>query len=531
MVGSFVDTDWKKITVMSMMGALLISFIAIFAFANYRWSFIDQSANFINRSVNEALYAFSYKVVHRSVIYYEKSSSGSQGQARAVPVLIYHGTPPEGRDNPPLPQEVFVEQMRALKADGWQTATMDQFKAFMKDGAPLPAKTFLLTFDDARKESFYPVDPVLKELDYHAIMFVITGFSMPAKKTRDSTFYLSASELQYMAQSGRWDLESHGDQDHRLYDVPSSQSAIGVGTIPLQHFLSNKFWLAGPGHIESDDEYRSRIEDDLVKSKNALAELSGTPVIAFAFPFSDYGQEGGNYKNARDVLADVVHTNFTFAFYQVGERMEDIYNYPDPNEYMIKRVEPLASWSGAYLVGLLDSDAPKDVGYTSTSFGQEWISNWGDVSSEGNGLSLKATSKTTGAVTLLAGSRLWKDYSIETTFDWQRGSDVSLIARYLTDSTPFITCAFSKGKILLQAREKGRATTIASAEYSAPDMSDVTVAMSVQGTSADCSAAGAHASAHVGPDFTHNGQTGVQIWDENPDVAHIVIKKVVIRAL
>jgi peptidoglycan/xylan/chitin deacetylase (PgdA/CDA1 family) len=42
----------------------------------------------------------------------------------------------------------------------------------MKGEKILPKKSFLLTFDDGRKDSFYPVDPVLKKLNYNAVILI-----------------------------------------------------------------------------------------------------------------------------------------------------------------------------------------------------------------------------------------------------------------------------------------------------------------------------------------------------------------------
>ena len=67
----------------------------------------------------------------------------------------------------------------------------------MKGEKNLPEKSFLLTFDDGRKDSYYPVDPILKALDYRAIMFVISGRSLGDEK-EVSPFYLSSSELKRM---------------------------------------------------------------------------------------------------------------------------------------------------------------------------------------------------------------------------------------------------------------------------------------------------------------------------------------------
>lgn len=454
-------------------------------------------------------------------------SAQASGSARSIPVLLYHGTPPEGNDNPPLPQEVFVEHMKALKADGWQTVTLDQFTDFMKNGAPLPAKSFLLTFDDARKESFYPVDPVLKDLGYSAVMFVITGFSLPAHSPKASTYYLDQTELQFMARSGRWELESHGDLDHKLYDIPLVSPSGDVTTEQDQHFLSNKLWLEGPGRIETDAEYTARITQDLALAKNKLQDLTGKNVTAFAFPFNDYGQESVNFAGARDDLAHAVESLYTFGFYQANSDKDDSFNYPDPNTAFVKRIEPTANWSGQELVARLDDGAAKSLPYHSGAFPLgEWSSNWGNAKVSNGALSLTASPQTSGAAALLNGSSLWQDYSLAAAVDWQEGDAVSLVGRYRGDSSSFFSCAFTKDRIILQTHQNGEISALKSETYDPADASKFSVSMSMRGSTLSCGAGGVEVSADAPGAFVHAGSAGIQIWGRAQGAESLLVKSV-----
>src|SRR6185503_3845275 len=182
----FHEFTLRKVTLMAMLAVVFVAAVGIFSYEEVTNRRVERSTELAMRGEANAWYSLFYHPPWSQAAAAAASDSGSAG---SVPVLIYHGTPPEGNDNPPLPQSVFIDQMRALKADGWQTITLQQFTDFMKKGAPVPPKSFLLTFDDGRKESFYPVDPVLKELGYNAVMFTITGFSLPDNGSKSSTFY------------------------------------------------------------------------------------------------------------------------------------------------------------------------------------------------------------------------------------------------------------------------------------------------------------------------------------------------------
>src|SRR3990167_5432927 len=105
-------------------------------------------------------------------------------------------------------------------------------------------------------DTFYPADPVLRDLGFTAVMFVITGLSLPGNSDiAVNSFYLNKSELAYMHASGRWKLESHGEADHAGYDVPSASStAADLRMVESTHFLSNKFWLPEAGRPETTEE-------------------------------------------------------------------------------------------------------------------------------------------------------------------------------------------------------------------------------------------------------------------------------------
>lgn len=518
----FYDLTQKKTMPLMLLALVFVLGLSMFFYFGIAGKGVDRAFQLMDRVRSSFLFSLFYNPPWGQQVA-SVAMAHQDGTARAVPVLLYHGTPPEGNSNPPLPQSVFVDQLRALKADGWQTVTMKQFTDFMKSGAPIPKKSFLLTFDDGRKESFYPVDPVLKELGYNAVMFVVTGFSLPASDAKTS-YYLSRTELQYMEDSGRWEIESHGAEDHRLYDVPA-QGTSSVDTIKSEHFLSNKFWLTGPGRIETAAEYTDRITNDLTASKKLLEQDFGKPVVAFAFPFNDYGQATANFPGSRDILADVVPSIYTFAFYQVNALRDDPFNYYDRTASFIKRIEPTADWSGQYLAALLDGSDAKELPYSSNGFSNEWNSNWGDAHVEHGTLMLRAATTTTGAASLLHGSYWWQDYAASTSLRWNNADSVSLIARYQSDSKTFLTCAFEKDRIVLQGHVGGKTSTLASAEYTPDLAASLELAMSARGTEVSCTGAGAAVEKSVDQSFVHPGSAGVQAWGQALGVESVDVSK------
>ena len=448
--------------------------------------------------------------------------------AVSVPVLLYHGE----SGGPSMSIATFVSHMRALHKAGWRTITLEEFKAFMRGEASVPDKSFLLTFDDGRTDTFYPADPVLRDLGFTAVMFVITGLSLPGNSDiAVNSFYLNKSELAYMHASGRWKLESHGEADHAGYDVPSASStAADLRMVESTHFLSNKFWLPEAGRPETTEEYRARIKNDLAVAKDTLERDFGRPVTGYAYPFNDFGQESVNFPGATALIDEVVRGLYDYAFYQTWAGNGDSFNYPDPDTHLVKRIEPPASWSGSDLLAALDGGRAKPLPYYSASpFGADWQTNWGSVAA-GTSLRLAAASSTSGAAAFLDGTEGWGDYTVSASVDIARGT-VSLIGRHTVRDAPYPVCAFSGDTIYLEEHVGRAQTTLVKSHYAPPPLpARYQVTMSVKGREVSCSAYGVTVRATVSS-MPLRGGVGVSIWHPQTGQAGASLTSLSVNAL
>jgi peptidoglycan/xylan/chitin deacetylase (PgdA/CDA1 family) len=536
----FFDFSRHRMLPLLVLTVIMAGGIAIYMIFNTQYQPEQRVKMFFDYSKSSVVYWFKYKfpqdyasfaaavgLSRDSSPIVESALAESSGIAESIPVLLYHG---EGPGNV-MSIETFVEQLHALKANGWRTITLTQFTDFMKHGARLPDKSFLLTFDDGRKDTFYPADPVLKDLGYTAVMFVITGFSMP-ENGPISSFYLSPFELRQMIKSGRWELQSHGDQDHRVYTVPTAtSSAASVDFFDEEHFLSNLFWIRGEERVETADEYSTRVTNDLKVSKEKLETQLNIPITSFAYPFNDFGENTVNFPASTEILDRIVPSFYTFAFYQIWSTGGDTFNFPDPDEYFIKRIEPLAVWSGKELLLALEKGRAKALPYTATIFGEEWGGTWGNISSSRT-LTLAAHATTTGATAFLNGSGWWKDYDMTATVDWKRGQNVALIARHSNTQPAYLICVLGKDRLLLQQRLSSGQTTIASAQYSfTGQKSSTTYSMSVQGNEATCSAYGTTVRGTFAAEIPKEGGIAIEVWDPDRNNAEMTVKSIEVKPL
>jgi peptidoglycan/xylan/chitin deacetylase (PgdA/CDA1 family) len=352
----------------------------------------------------------------------------AEDPARSLPVLLYHGIREEA-DSDLVGWQKFKSQMYALKQAGYQTVSLAEVEAFLLHNQPLPKKSFLLTFDDGRKDSYYPVDPILEALDYQATIFVITSMI-----SAESNFYLTEIELKKMIASGRWELGSHGDALHKS-ELISLAGETG-------HALSNKLWLPAAGRLESDVEYEQRITLDLYASRQKLEAKFGVSAHAFAFPYGDYGQIGTNNPGkALPAIQKAASALFHLAFYQSWGDVV-VRNYPGSEKFMVRRLEVEPEWDAATLLGTLEAGEDKPADFSSAmEKNPGWTNGWGDVSFAPGRLRLTAGADTTGASSYLDGTYLWSDFDLTLRARLLSGESFSILAR-VDENKNFVFCSF-----------------------------------------------------------------------------------------
>ncbi len=495
--------------------------------ANHKYKVSSGLKLYARRFVEEISYTISQKIAanirERGVSAALLSNFGSQKEidpfeeAKSIPVVTYHGLPSEGEGQ--LSHKLVLEQLKALRDDGWETISLEQFENFMNGKEVLRKKSFLLTFDDGRKDSFYPADPILKDLGYNAVMFAITKKSI-GNLSEDSSYYLSEYELKNMDQSSRWVVESHGRDSHDWYFVDDNGNT--------GHFFGNKLWLQNEQRIETDDEYLERIKYDLTRSKSELETTLDRKITVFALPFGEYGQSSINYSQSKEILLSELKKIYNFTFYQVWQGEGETFNYPRDNQFMVKRIEPQLDWSGEYLVSMLNSGLVKDLPYKTESYGMEWVQSWGTVNG-GNELTLTAKKNTGGATALLNGSYLWQDYDFSSDVKLINGSNVVLFGRRENNKNYF-GCNFESNKVSIKELDNGISKNLVTVNALMPKNVQINLSARFIGDTITCLIDGEEViSRTVG--MHSKGGVGVEVWNRGLGSAEAVFSNISISPL
>ena len=441
--------------------------------------------------------------------------TSADNRAANIPVLVYHGIT-KNNDGINISADRFREHMFALKKAGYTAITIQDFYDFIQQKKDLPPKSFLLTFDDGRKDSFYEADPILQVLNYHAVMFVITKYSL--SNTPDN-YYLTREELKLMQSSGRWDIQAHTQNGHDIYSI-SSNGKEG-------HFFTNRIWLSDKNRLESEEEYTRRITTDFRGAKEDIEKNLGIQSISFAFPFGDYGQNITNVKNAEKIVTEEARKEYKLAFYQTWPENGYRANVPE-KEFLNRRISVEPAWSGNELISLLKSVEDKKLPFH-TEFKNpdtSWLSMWGSLDIKDRGLDLRASKGSSGAATLLDGSQLWKNYFFTTHIDWQKGQSVSLMAHF-KDNDNFTVCDFLPDTVRIEQTIHGLEIKLAEEKtaFMFPQH-DMNIGISVNQNQIQCFIGNTLvAEANISENLNQGG-VGLKIWDSSIENSEIIIKSV-----
>jgi peptidoglycan/xylan/chitin deacetylase (PgdA/CDA1 family) len=443
--------------------------------------------------------------------------------AQGVPVLVYHGivdTP----DRFSLTPEAFRDQMFALKRAGYEAISLDEFIDFVKYQKEIPEKSFLLTFDDGRRDSYEQADPVLKTLGWSAIMFVATGQSLD-KEARNG-YYINEKQTEEMLESGRWELQSHAVQKDGGFISINSQGDEG-------NFLSNLMWLTDQNRNETEEEYRARVLQEMTLSKTTLEEKFKLPVRAFAYPFSDYGHQTINAEViAEDAVRKAVSQNYEVAFRQTWP--DDEYftlNYMDEDMHRLRRVEVPSTWTGEQLLTFMENASPKDLPYTDTlTIDRGWKAHWGTLRFDQNGLHLIPNEERSGAFAFLDGTRPWRDYTYTVEAQRSSGGYLTLYARYQSNGN-YVSCTFGDSNTRLDERVEGETSTrVSSGNGTGRGVAEYGI--SVEGGDVACLYEGESVARTTGvSNKISTGGIGFRIWNESLNSSPLNLKNLKVTSL
>jgi peptidoglycan/xylan/chitin deacetylase (PgdA/CDA1 family) len=187
-----------------------------------------------------------------------------------MPILVYHHVVPGSGSGSEVAHmlfvtpEVFDQQLKYLRDNGYQSVSFDDLADCLETGMPLPPRPVILSFDDGWENQFTYAFPLLQKYQFTATFYVVTNYL-------DHQNFMTVQQLKTMMAAG-----------------------MTIGGHSRSH----------PALTGLDTAHRW---DEIAASKNWLQERLGVTIDTFAYPYGSYSSgvaalvKAAGYRTARTV--------------------------------------------------------------------------------------------------------------------------------------------------------------------------------------------------------------------------------------
>ena len=177
-----------------------------------------------------------------------------------VPILLYHNIGiPSKESQYYISPEKFEEQMELLYKWGYRTISVELLVHAIREGAELPARPIILTFDDGSEGTLTTALPILQECGFTGTAYIVYNYI-------GAGGYLGIDQIRELYASG-WEIGSHS----------------------LNHVNLT--------------ERTDRQQKEIVDSRRKLQDSLGLPVLTFAYPFGAYDEDSVHYTHDAGYIA------------------------------------------------------------------------------------------------------------------------------------------------------------------------------------------------------------------------------------
>ena len=171
-----------------------------------------------------------------------------------VPILLYHWIAVSPDDGPNytspyyVKPEVFDEEMKLLHDWGYTTITTEMLIKSIREGADLPPRPMIISFDDGHMNNYTNAFPIMQKYGFTGILYLAANYI-------GAEDYLNVDQIKEMTDVG-WEVGSHSISHRNLTQLEPEQQRMEV-----------------------------------VESRAILESKLGVPVLTIAYPFgiSDSG--------------------------------------------------------------------------------------------------------------------------------------------------------------------------------------------------------------------------------------------------
>jgi len=176
---------------------------------------------------------------------------------QVVPILTYHDIETVSKGRFAITSELFEQQLRYMKENGYTAITLAELDRFLRYEQPMPRKAVVITIDDGYKSAKNIVVPLLKKYGFPATFFIYTDFIGGGRNA------LTWDEVRELKAQG-FEVQAHSKTHNNLAVSPPN---------------------------ESPADRAARLEGEIVSTKQLMEKRLGGEVRYFAYPYGGFDPE------------------------------------------------------------------------------------------------------------------------------------------------------------------------------------------------------------------------------------------------
>jgi len=228
-----------------------------------------------------------------------------------VPIILYHRI-----DTSPInsqyyvPPEKFDEEMKLLHDWGYTTITTELLIKAINEGADLPPRPILITFDDGHLNNYTTAFPIMQKYGFTGVLYIVANYM-------GTDQYMNADQIKEMAAAG-WEVGSHS----------------------VNHL-----------DLTSLDPERQRYE--VVDSRTILEDKLGVPVLTIAYPFGISNSSVIDYAHFAGYIGGM---SLGFTYDQGVSNLYTMQRRDIKGTYDVKQFAAFLPWQGDSI--FLPTDTP-----------------------------------------------------------------------------------------------------------------------------------------------------------------------------
>ena len=271
----------------------------------------------------------------------------------------------------------FADHISELNKRGYVPIRIQDVVDFYEKDIPLPEKSVLVTFEQARRTSYADTREVLRAQRFYAVMGV-WGKPVDAGELQS----LLWPHLRSMLMVGFWEIAA---ESYNGFSTISTGPDNETST-----FFSAPMWMRDEVRYETPDEFRRRIAMDHTNIITRIKSATGKAPDAYFYPYGAYGQYDEAASIIRKINLELVRNHYKLGFTLGSLPL----NTKETDPACLNRLLVNPNWTGAELADRLDMVWPEKE--TSGSNVEKdypayaWMGDWGIVDNSGDDAILKA---------------------------------------------------------------------------------------------------------------------------------------------